>query len=441
MKNKSLPFLITVLALSTSGCSFDVNKDSESEYEPRIFDLYGEFEDDDYLTVEGTKIVNQNNETIYLHGINAGGYLVTESWMCASKLRHRNLEDGTTLNIDHLTLTNTLVRRFGEEKTLQIWDYWRENFWADHDFVNCKNMNMNVIRLPFSYMSVDPNYYNVPRIPGDEFNFDILDAFVEGAASHGLYVILDLHGAYGSQNGQDHSGQVIGSADQVDFYSNDEKKAKTVHLWEALAEHYKDIPSIAAYDLLNEPGEKAGSTEKRHWDFFDDMYKAIRRIDNKRPLIMESCWDGKDLPQPSTYLWNNVIYSFHNYSGIYNAEENVQNYTNKINGVKAQNFNVPYYMGEFNLYNDENSWKLVLPYMTSNNWHWTSWTYKLNRLDDSKYGGWGIYYTQVENIYFDVDDFDTIMEKIYELDTTCDNVTKMTFDSSVTLETIMRNYC
>ena len=408
---------------------------SGGSIEPYIYNLNGVFTNDDYLKVKEDKIINGKNEEIMLKGINVGGLLVTESWMCAPRMKN-----GKT---DHLTLTNTLVKRFGKEKTLKIWDYYRSNFWGDLDLENCKYMNMNVIRLPFSYMSLDPEFNNVPKKEGQEYNFDVLDNFIEGCARNSIYVILDMHGAYGSQNGQDHSGEIISNAEDVDFYSNEEKQNKTIHMWEEIAKHYKDVNSIAAYDLLNEPGEKAASTGERHWVFLDKVYEAIRRIDSDRPLIIESCWDGGNLPNPATYQWNNVIYSYHNYSNQSDEFTNLESYQNKLTSVYAQPYNrtVPYYMGEFNCYGNSESWKMTLSYLNEEKWHWTSWTYKLNVPEEGRNPGWGIYYSFVDYIYFDEDSYEDIMKKIYDLDTSSIGVKKMTFENSNTLERIMKTYC
>ena len=428
---------VALLAVSLSACqetTFTSGSINTSK-EPYVYNLNGVFTNDDYLMVDSNKLLNAKNEEVILRGINVGGLFVTESWMCAPRM-----SEGST---DHLTLTNTLVKRFGQEKTLKIWDYYRTNFWGEQDLENCKMMNMNVIRIPFSYMTLDPAFNNVPTKVGEEFNFDLLDNFIEGCARYGLYVILDLHGAYGSQNGQDHSGQIFSNASDVDFFSNETKQNKTIHLWEAIAKHYKGVNSIAAYDLLNEPGEKAASTEQRHWDFYDKLYDAIREIDKERPLIIESCWDGANLPNPKTYNWENVIYSYHNYSNNSDTQGNLSSYKNKVNGVYAQTYNkkVPFYMGEFNCYGNAESWKATLSYLNEENWHWTSWTYKLNLQNKGNLPGWGIYYSYVNYIYFDTDSYESIMDKIYDLDTTSEGVEKMTFENNSTLERIMKTYC
>ena len=72
-----------------------------------------------------------------------------------------------------------------------------------------------------------------------------------------MYVILDMHGAFGSQNGMDHSGEIN---DGKQLYYNQSNKDKTLNLWKKIAEHFKGNPAVAAYDILNEPGIKAAAT-------------------------------------------------------------------------------------------------------------------------------------------------------------------------------------
>ena len=432
--NKSLINIFKGLTLTSAFLLVSCNAPTSSSahsYQPYVIDLDGEFTDDDYLIVKGNKLVNQNDEEIQLKGVNVGGLFVTESWMSAPRMS----EDKT----DHLTLTNTLYQRFGEEKTLKIWSSFREYFWSEEDLENCENMGINTIRIPFSYMSLDPAFHNVPKKEGQEFNFDALDEFVEGCARYHIYVILDLHGAYGSHNGQDHSGEMLYDVSEVDFFYNEEKQNKTIHLWEEIAKHYKGVNSIAAYDLLNEPGEKAGTTSERHWNFYDKLYDAIRKVDNDRPLIMESCWDGANLPSPSIYQWNNVIYSFHNYSGTSDVTANMNSFKNKLNGVYAQTYDVPFYMGEFSCYGSHESWRTTLQYLNDENWHWTSWTYKLSRHPDV-HPGLAIYYSNMDFIYFDSESYEDILVKLTYLKTTSKQTLKMTFENGNTLENIFKTF-
>lgn len=384
----------------------------------------GMMTDDDYLEVDGEKLKRRHGEgeEVLLRGVNAGGYLLTEQWMTAVG------GDSGTGYYDHKTITDAFVSRFGEDGAQDLWAYYREQFWTQADFANVRDMGLNVIRLPFTYMNVDF---------GGEYDFSRLDTFVEGAAEYGLYTILDLHGAYGSQNGKDHSGEM---SDDVDFYENEEKQQKTLALWQAITEHYRDNPAVAAFDLLNEPGEYSGLTSRRHWDFYDRAYDAVRQIDSDRIVIMEACWNPEDIVSPQEYGWENCIYSYHNYAGTDGGTSvGVQagSYGYKFTRSALADYGVPVYLGEFNCYDDEESWNYVLTQLNDLGWHYTMWTYKINDAA-GEYPGWGIYVSSAENVLPAEDEKDAVMRKWDEIST--DECVPYTFSSGNTLVSLMRRY-
>ena len=237
------------------------------------------------LFAESGKVYDDAGYEVTLRGVNAGGLFVTEHWMTGFSY-------GTQPDNDYRSLTQTFLKRFGEQKTKELWAAYRSNWWTDADFARCADMGMNVIRLPFTYMNVDFPAVTDLDAAGQEYDFSAIEAFVNKAAEYGLYTILDLHGAYGSQNGQDHSGQIIDDVGDVTFYSDERLMSLTVRLWEQIALHFKDNPAVAGYDILNEPGEKAGQTSERHWEFFDRAYDAIRAAGDEHIVIFES-------PQPA----------------------------------------------------------------------------------------------------------------------------------------------
>lgn len=394
------------------------------------------------LKTQGELIVNEEGETVYLRGVNAGGLFVIEQWMTGFK--NVQNEEGTLICRDHKTTTKAFIERFGEKKAQELWSEYQKNWWSEQDFQNCADMGMNVIRLPFTYMNVDFDAISSYDDAGIIYDFTALEDFVQTAAKYGMYTILDLHGAYGSQNGQDHSGEVISPAASVDFYSNEKMQTLTVNLWRELAYHFKDNPNVAAYDLLNEPGEKKDeggtqSTSKRHWDFMDKAYKAVREEDENHIVVFESCWEGNNLPKPSVYGWENCMYSFHHYSGqTSNAEAHNRSMDNKISNVTAQKFGIPIQLGEFNCYSTEESWDYSLQTLNDNGWHWTSWTYKVNNSWGNS--GWGIYYTEAKSVDPLYDQEEEILQKWKDIRTD-EDTKKCTFESGRTLFEIMRKYC
>ncbi|MBS5018180.1 MAG: cellulase family glycosylhydrolase, partial [Eubacterium ventriosum] len=336
------------------------------------------FTSNDFLKCYGTSIRNNygNGNTVHLRGTNAGGLFVQESWMCSTNVR------------DQKTLMSNLKDRFGENQMYSLLDYYEDNYWTESDFDNCKNLGMSVIRVPFTYM----NLYRYDSSKNDwalrDNAFRKLDWFVEQCSQRGIYVILDLHGAFGSQNGQDHSGEVIDNVSDVTFFSNSYNKNKTLELWKTVAAHFANNPAVAAYDTLNEPGEKAGTTGEKHWNFYNEMYNTIRSVDPNHIIIMESCWGTSNLPNPQKYGWTNVMYEYHHYTWDYISDLDGQKKScdNIINSINNANYGVPTYIGEFTCFGLEDAWNYVMNRFNEEGINYTSWSYKTNNS-----GSWGIY--------------------------------------------------
>ena len=334
------------------------------------------FSNYDFLKTSGDVIRNNygKGNNVYLRGTNAGGYMVKENWQNA------------TNSPDDLAQLNTLTNRFGVNTAYNLMDVYEKNYWTTDDFDNCKNLGMSAIRLPFTYM-------NLYKKKGEDWElrddaFTKMDWFVDQCSQRGIYVILDLHGAFGSQNGQDHSGQTIDNVGDVNFFYNDKLKNMTLQMWGEIAEHYKNNPAIAAYDTLNEPGEKAGTTSQRHWDFYNQMYQKIRSIDTNHIIIFESCWGTSDLPRPSDYGWTNIMYEYHHYTwnNVSNTEGQKAQCDEIIRNVNNANYGVPTYIGEFTCFEQTDAWYYVLEKFNHAGWHYTNWSYKTTNS-----GSWGIF--------------------------------------------------
>ncbi len=381
------------------------------------------------LRAEGEKIVTEEGDEIVLRGVNAGGLGVTENWMC-----------GFTGARDFLGISKIFIERFGYEPTQDLWYNYRGSWWTEEDFANCAAMGINVIRLPFTYMNVDFAAVTGLQNAGMGYDFAFLDEFVNTAEEYGLYTVLDLHGAYGSQNGQDHSGEVIDDVADVDFYSDEQKLSLTEKLWRAIAKHFKDNPAVAGYDLLNEPGEKAGTTSKPHFDAMDRFYRAIRAEGDEHIVIFESCWTGADIPAPSVYGWENCMYSFHHYTNCSDPgreEEHFTSFLARLSEVEQRKFGVPLQMGEFTAYGIEKQWEDTLGLLNSRGWNWVSWTYKV-------WGnmGWGVYNIGVfgeQKVNVNTESFEEIDEKLLQLRTATDG-RPFVFPSGNTLASVIRKY-
>lgn len=346
---------------------------------------------DPFLKADG-KVLRDGSGTgnvVQLKGTNAGGYLFQEFWMTPT--------NATTNVKDEEGIYAILTERFGKEKMLELVDIYQDAYWTEADFDYCQELGMNCIRLPFWYRNiVDEN--------GEFYDnwYERIDWFVAEAAERNMYVILDFHGAPGSQNGSDHSGKDGGDdkkgASEFFFGDNVEANQELYYkIWEAVAEHYKGNPWVAAYDLLNEPyctyRYSSGLSDKQLretlWEVYDIAYDKIRAIDPDHVIVMEATWDPVDLPDPDKYGWENVMYEYHNY--LYDDYDNangqqIANMEKKLNAIASANYNVPSYLGEFAYFNNLDAWDEGMKLVNDSGINWTTWTYKVI----SDYGNWGI---------------------------------------------------
>ncbi|MHB8127729.1 MAG: glycoside hydrolase family 5 protein [Mobilitalea sp.] len=325
-----------------------------------------------FLKANGKNLRNHfgTGDIVTLRGTNIGGWQVMEKWMCPTNA------------VDQKTSILTLTSRFGKKTAEELIKTYENAWWQEIDFDHAKDLNFNVLRLPISYFNLLDEK--------DKLREDTLatyDWFVGECTKREIYVILDLHAAPGSQNGKDHSGDVTGSK----LYLEKEYQDRTVTLWEQLAEHYKGNPTIAGYDLLNEPEgnvEEKSPFGETQFPFYDRLYKAIRAIDPEHLIIFESVWEPTDMQEPSNFGWENVMYQYHCYGwdGIDDVEKQKRFTDSKVVLMNQTDFDVPVLIGEFTLFSKLESWEYALDVYAKNGWSWTTWTYKT-----VEYGYWGIF--------------------------------------------------
>lgn len=369
-----------------------------------------------FLKADGKVLRNDygKGDVVTLRGTNVGGWQVMEAWMCPTDTK------------DQITTIQTFTDRFSKEVAEELIKLYEEHWFMEDDFDNIADLNFNVLRLPISYLNLlDDN--GILR----EDTLATYDKFIDECEKRDIYVILDLHAAPGSQNGKDHSGDTSGAK----LYTSKEYQDLTVSLWEQLATHYNGNPTIAGYDLLNEP--EGDDQEKSPWGlvqlpFYDRLYKAIREIDKDHVIILEAIWEPTDMPSTSEYGWENVMYEYHYYGwdGIDDATKQKSFTNSKVSLTNQANHNVPILVGEFTLFSNLSSWVHALNVYEENGWSYTTWTYKT-----VEYGNWGIYTskkTDTPDVNILTDSIDVIKEKWSKV------YTKTSFSKNTYLYDVLR---
>lgn len=425
MKKRFLPIAIVLVFVLIFGMTFSLSACNDTGSTPNGNHTPQEEPSKEpvFVKTDGAKIIDENGNAIGLYGTNLGGWLLQESWIVPTEIGKK---------FGQIDMMLELANRFGEDGMYELLDVYESNWVTELDFERIKGLGLNCVRIPFTYMNltnpvkkVGDKYERTPyeELAVDESKFARLDWALEMCEKYSLHAILDMHGAVGSQSGNDHTGD-IAYPDGGRLWGEDETgeicRAKTKEIWIAVANRYKNNTTVAVYDLMNEPGIKKNgkqTTTTRTHEYFDELYKAIREVDPNHIISMESCWAPSNLPNPKKYGWENVIYQYHQYNWASGGRSNKSYYTTQINllGLSAKgNYSVPILIGEFCVWGDsdpakegklgydpsqslEDAWNGVMELYCGLGWSFTVWNFKC--FSDNSF--WGLYNLDntVENIW------------------------------------------
>jgi len=165
-----------------------------------------------------------------------------------------------------------------------------QNHWStwitEDDFIAISQAGLNHVRIPLGYWSVplpasatNTSTSISPYIPGA---WPYLLQALNWAAAHNIHVILDLHGAPGSQNGYDNSGQ---RTSNPQWALNPENVTRSVDTLVYIAQQIGGM--IDVIELVNESaGFLSSSWAAVTRSFFSEGYTAIRNAVGQDIKIM-----------------------------------------------------------------------------------------------------------------------------------------------------------
>ncbi len=318
-------------------------------------------------------------------GVNLGSWLVLEKWITPKVFQ------GAADAADEFSLCEKLGPKAAQTQLRAHQD----SFITEDDFKWIAARGINVVRIPVGYWTLTAPK---PFVSGAE----TLDRAFAQAAKHGLGVLLDLHGAPGSQNGWDHSGK----SGELGWHKSKDNIALTLDSIEQLSERYAKRSNLVGIELLNEP----------RWDvpvdilkeYYTQGYRRVRRHiknadvavvihDGFRPMDWENFLTGPD--------YTNVILDTHMYQ-CYTDEDRKRdgaaqiafasgNRRSQIDAMKKQQPQI--IVGEWSTALDPKSYGAASPferdtikrgygaaqvtsYEASSGWFY--WTYKMEKPSD-----------------------------------------------------------
>ena len=333
----------------------------------------------DWIRVDGDRLVDESGAAVTLAGVGLGGWMNMENFI-------------TGYPGNEEAIRRLLLDRMGAEAYDAFFDEFLLAFFDEADAAHLASLGINSVRIPFNYRHLEDD---ARPFELKESGFASLDRVVTLLARHGIYSILDLHALPGRQNQHWHSDNPTHLAD---FWMHRHFQDRVVHLWEALADRYKDRPEVAGYNPINEPSDPTGEVLPV---FYDRLEAAIRAVDPRHVLFLDgnkystdfSFLDDRPEPLPNT------VYTAHDYAlpGITSATE----YPGVTRGeffdrdVVEQTFlrrteymrrtGTPIWIGEFGpVYSDDrsqDSWRYQLltdqlEIYRDHGASWALWTYK-----------------------------------------------------------------
>ncbi|KAJ7707731.1 glycoside hydrolase family 5 protein [Mycena rosella] len=263
--------------------------------------------------------------TTPIRGVNLGGWFVLEPWITPSIFNNT----GNDAIVDEYTFGSMQNPATALSVLTNHWNTWI----TEQDFIDIAAAGLNHVRIPYGYWSVpltsaDTNGSTsvAPYTPGA---WPYLLKALNWAQKHNIHVILDLHGAPGSQNGFDNSGQ---RTSPPEWAANPANVSRTVDTIAFVAANVGGMVDII--ELLNEPAaftsDAFAATLRQYWQ---DGYGAVRSVGATGNQVMigdgflgVDSWDNF-LTYPSA---QGVMMDYHEYQ-IFSVPELQRSFDDHIN--------------------------------------------------------------------------------------------------------------
>lgn len=312
-----------------------------------------------FLRTQGQDIVNESGEKIMLRGVGLGNWMLPEGYMWKfgnNGDRPRKIEK----------LVSDLI---GPENAAKFWSEFRQNYITEADIQQVAELGYNSVRPALNARLFLTEGENPVYL---EEGFQLLDNLVKWSKTHGVYVIIDMHGAPGGQTGQNIDDS---PRDLPELFMETKYQDRLAGLWRKIAERYKDEPTVAGYDLLNEPLPERTGAAREHKHKLEPLYKRltqiIREVDSKHMIVLEGADWSNDWTVFTKPFDSNLVYQFHYY--CWDNPTTLKGIDGFLNYRKQ--FNAPVWVGETGERDGTIYWGTT-ELFEANNIGWSFWPWK-----------------------------------------------------------------
>lgn len=261
-----------------------------------------------FARTEKQQILDDHGQPLILKGVGIGSWLLPEGYMFDFIKNPYSSPRGLQQLSDEL---------IGPEASQQFWKTFRQHFFTVEDVAIIARDGYNSIRIPFDWKVLF-----TPDLQMIEENFKLMDEVIDACTEHHLWVILDLHGAPGGQNGTN----IDDGHGHPWLFESELAQRQTVELWKKIAFRYRNNTTVLGYDLLNEPLPK---NHDRYNSRLEPLYRriteAIRSVDPHHIIILEGANWATDFSVFGAPFDDQLVYQFHKYWNA-NDDETIQEF-------------------------------------------------------------------------------------------------------------------
>jgi len=229
----------------------------------------------------------------------------------------------TVKELDNSHFVKTLGQLFvkdGKEIIFIGGGQWIGAGWNDATYAKLSSIGFNSVRLYLDARNAtisNPTNLLGTTLVGIDDNIAL-------AKKYGMTIILNVHITPGASGISDRG-----------FFTNSDRQQRLAAFWNAIADIYKDEPTIAGYDLINEPTVTLNPSATQNYNcngipylnYFENyqiiiqrIVDAIRSVDMNHTIIMERLWidPGSTCQNCWWFGLNDQRDCWQNYDGKYN---------------------------------------------------------------------------------------------------------------------------
>ncbi len=243
-----------------------------------------------WLHVDGSAIVDEHGFQVRLRGTCLGGWMNMENFI-------------TGFPANEAMMRAAVLGELGAERYEFFFDRLLHDFFAEADAEFIASLGLNSVRIPVNYRHFE---HDERPFEIDEAGFKRLDRAISLCAERGIYAVVDLHAVPGSQNYHWHSDN---STHVAAFWTQRQFQDRVVHLWEVIADRYKNESAVAGYNPMNEPADASRAVIG---PFYERLVGAIRAVDPRHILFIDGNTYSTEFDVFSE-PFDNTVYTCHDY--------------------------------------------------------------------------------------------------------------------------------